>query len=476
MVLLKESRPIVLAFIRLLSLLSSFYQIHFQQQTMKINNLFFLFTLVIVTLARGDECLIQPPYTGLSVVKLTFSDVESREKILSDLSEICEIKAVQDEYTDPNADSVELILTQEQLIRAEKLLPSRSIRVLMGDLGAAISHERETSLVSPAESEGFCTDDTCSSDSLVAGTVDTEYYTKYHSYEDFLQRWETLASTYSDYVKLETIGSTLEGRKIHMFRVGQTSEEKPIRILFNAMQHAREWITTMCVLHTVETLAADAHRKKAWSSNVQILVVPIVNPDGFVYSHATDRMWRKNRNPARSCRGGPAGVDLNRNWGLDFAGCESTSSDPCSDIYTGPEAFSELETQALKKLFETEKGLKAHIDVHSFSQLVLGRWSYSDDPPPNMEEVNKLGNLLNEKLSSGGKQYSYARGKTDLIYLASGVMPDWVYDAHNVMSFTYELRPKSMWEGGFMLPANQIIPSAEEFLESVKALIDYVTE
>lgn len=40
-------------------------------------------------------------------------------------------------------------------------------------------------------------------------------------------------------------------------------------------------------------------------------IVPILNPDGYEYTHTCDRMWRKNR--ARH-EGVCVGVDLNRNF------------------------------------------------------------------------------------------------------------------------------------------------------------------
>jgi murein tripeptide amidase MpaA len=41
-------------------------------------------------------------------------------------------------------------------------------------------------------------------------------------------------------------------------------------------------------------------------------IFPVVNPDGFVYTQTTNRMWRKNRQPPPSGR--CIGRDINRNW------------------------------------------------------------------------------------------------------------------------------------------------------------------
>lgn len=449
--------------------------------------LFLLIAFSASDAEAAESCSVEAPYEGVSVVGIRFPSESSADAVREALEKICEIRLLRDEIPSSSDEFVEYMLTRAQLKQAQKMLPRSTFRVLIGDLNAAIIHESATEIAPPAPKAPKCTLTESSacltgslpmitpSDAIIAGKIDVSFYKKYHSYEDLVERYKLLAATYSPYVTLETIGESVEGRPLHMFRVGNTSEAKPIRVLFNAMQHAREWITTMTVLYTVERLAAEASRSESWDSKVQLLVVPISNPDGFVYTHVADRMWRKNRSPETRCRRSPGrtGVDLNRNWAKDFSGGESTSSDPCSDVFTGPKPFSEPETQALSNLVTSTPGLVAHIDVHAFSQLVLGRWSYSDDKPPRVKEVDELGELLNEQLSSGGKRYDYARGKTDHIYLASGVMPDWVF-TQGVLSYTFELRPKTTWEGGFILPAKQIIPTSKEFFKAAATVLDYV--
>ena len=65
---------------------------------------------------------------------------------------------------------------------------------------------------------------------------------------------------------------------------------------------------------------------------------------GYEFSRTPgNRWWRKNR---RRNANGSFGVDLNRNFDEHF-GVVGTSSNPSSDTYRGPSAFSEPETKAL---------------------------------------------------------------------------------------------------------------------------------
>ena len=45
-------------------------------------------------------------------------------------------------------------------------------------------------------------------------------------------------------------------------------------------------------------------------SHGKSVFIPVVNPDGLVWTWEVDRMWRKNRRD----NGGSFGVDLNRNF------------------------------------------------------------------------------------------------------------------------------------------------------------------
>src|SRR5690606_4789724 len=152
---------------------------------------------------------------------------------------------------------------------------------------------------------------------------------------------------------------------------------KPL-VVVNATQHAREWIATMSTLWVAEVAlgeAADDPGLDALLDQVALLVVPVVNPDGYVYTWEEDRLWRKNRRD-------DVGVDLNRNYPVAWGG-EGASANPEHGNYRGAGPLSEPEAQALADVLPTEPLTIALLDVHSYGQLVLSPWSFTTDAPPS---------------------------------------------------------------------------------------------
>jgi PKD repeat protein len=73
-----------------------------------------------------------------------------------------------------------------------------------------------------------------------------------------------------------------------------------------------------------------------------------------------------------------------------------------------------------------------------------------------------------------GKDYTPEQGSD--LYITSGGSDDWLYGVHNIAAFTIELRPKTMAEGGFVLPPDQIIPTWEENKPAALYLIEWLQQ
>jgi len=303
-----------------------------------------------------------------------------------------------------------------------------------------------------------------------AGAARNSYYTAWRDYASNTARVEAAVANSGGAATLEQIGTSVEGRPIKAVRMrGAGWSSGDARVVVDFELHAREWIASMSGVYAVEMATQKARDDPSWLAGMELVMVPMANPDGLIYSETSNRMWRKNRaiNSGSSCRG----VDLNRNWDPDWAGRESTSSNRCSDIYYGPSAFSEPETQAVKGVID-EGPVAVHLDVHSYTELILRPWSYTYTDHPRRSEIDELGEIMLAAIN-GANGHGYRYGGNEFLYPASGVCPDYS-TSQGAFGYTYELRPNSNAGGGFAPPASQILPTAEECLAGIYAAIDWV--
>ncbi|KAK4007903.1 hypothetical protein OUZ56_013063 [Daphnia magna] len=214
--------------------------------------------------------------------------------------------------------------------------------------------------------------------------------------------------------------------------------------LINIGFHAREWISpavTTCIIQQLVEVPANAKLL----SNVDWSIMPVVNPDGYEFSHTRDRLWRKTRsmttNPA--CRG----VDPNRNFGYKWGGM-GASTNPCEETYRGTKAFSEPETLATSNFILSKKNqIRLYLTLHSFGQVALIPYGYDVVYAPDHNDLLALANDATSKFV----EYTYEIGGSD----------DWAKSIGIKYSYTFELPAKGTYD--FLLPASDILPVCEDF-------------
>ncbi|EFX80934.1 hypothetical protein DAPPUDRAFT_50545 [Daphnia pulex] len=234
------------------------------------------------------------------------------------------------------------------------------------------------------------------------------------------------------------------------------SQSKAV-IYINCGMHAREWISISSCLWMINELVTS----KTGSVTSLLLdtydfwFVPVANPDGYIYSWTTDRLWRKNRSPGNPC----SGVDLNRNFDVGF---NATSRNPCSISYGGVEPESEEETKALTKLlYLNSYRIKATLFIHSFSQLWLSPYSVNNTYPKEYPEMVLMAlRAVNAVKSFFGTDFNFG-SIANVLYSAPGSAVDYCYETFGIVnSFVVQLRDRGT--NGFMLPLDEIKPTAIE--------------
>ena len=312
----------------------------------------------------------------------------------------------------------------------------------------------------------------------------SNFFSTYRELTEIESKIELLVED-SDIVSREIIGQSYEGRNISVIKISVENdvENKPA-IMINSCQHAREWISPMATTYLIESLSQNFNNDddiNMMLNEVDVYIVPVVNPDGYVYTWEKDRWWRKNRQPNNNndC----FGTDLNRNWNFDWNGNESTSEDPCSQIYVGLTPFSAPEISVLSQYMSSIPNLVSHIDVHSYSALIVGPWSSSDEPTEDNDEIFCLGTHMQSAVSNTNN-YPYIFGigtVNNLLYLISGGMVDWVYANFPALSFLYELRPANLYYfdsnfdglSAFNNEEEDILPTCEEFYQGALEMIKW---
>jgi carboxypeptidase T len=250
--------------------------------------------------------------------------------------------------------------------------------------------------------------------------------------ESSLQR---LAENYPEICQLIQLPEqTWEHRTSRAIKLGKQQGRRHPAILLLSGVHARELVNPdllvsfalkLCQAYTTGKRltfgrkAYDAPTIQKIVNNLDLLIFPLVNPDGraFVQSPTGNPMWRKNRNPnpGEHCQG----VDLNRNFDFLWSSGIGTSSDACSEIFKGKQAFSEPETRNVRYLLNTYQNISIMLDIHSYSELILYPWGDDEiqTTTPTMNFHNAVYNGLRGKV--GDTSYKEYMPKADLEWFTS---------------------------------------------------------
>ncbi|KAG9342365.1 hypothetical protein JZ751_016867 [Albula glossodonta] len=263
-------------------------------------------------------------------------------------------------------------------------------------------------------------------------------YASYHTLEEIYAWMDSLVAENPDLVSKITIGQTYEKRPIHVLKFS-TGVGRPA-IWLDTGIHAREWITPATGIWTAKKASTSPcmivteygrdPSVTALLNKMDIFFEIVVNPDGYAFTHTS--------------------------------------------TYRGPFAHSESEVKSIVDFILGHGNFKAMITIHSYSQMLMYPYGYTDTPAPNADELHALTKRAVDALESlHGTKYTFG-SMISTIYPASGTTADWGYKNGLRYSFTFELRDTGRY--GFLLPANQIIPTAQETWLALMTLMEHVRD
>ncbi|KAI9641266.1 hypothetical protein NHQ30_010066 [Ciborinia camelliae] len=422
--------------------------------------LFHIFTFATAAVAAGTAIEDKVDYDGYQVFRLKAQNdnIEKINDIVSSLN-------LQTWKNSAKLGTADVVVPPEQVDNFLRITEDFQREVMHSNLGESIAEEGQA--------------DTYSAEAALA--VNATWFTAYHAYADHIQFLRDLVTAYPSNAEIVTSGTSVQGNAITGIHIyGSAGKGVKPAVLFHGTVHAREWITTLVVEYMAYNLLtnyATSTEIKGFVDKYDYYIFPVVNPDGFLYTQSTNRLWRKNRQtpPSSStCYG----RDINRNWAYKWSTTGGASTDPCAETYKGVAAADAPETTALAayaNTLKTAQGLKLFIDFHSYSQLFMTPYGYSCSVvAENNAQLQSLaaGYVAAVKAVNG---ISFTYGPIcSTIYQATGTSVDYV-DATTGADFTFTTELRDTGTYGFVLPASQITPSAIEAYAGVRSLLINMT-
>lgn len=287
----------------------------------------------------------------------------------------------------------------------------------------------------------------------------------YRSYDQSTDIFKKLEKKYPKYFKLDSIGQTWEKRDINIITISKdvkTASSRPA-LFYTGTIHAREWIGHELAIefatYVLENYDNDP-KIRSYLDNTTIYMVPCANPDGYEYSRNHFSFWRKNR---RVNADGTYGVDLNRNFPIGFIKSTLTTS----NVYGGPQPFSEPETKALKEFVENHENITIALDYHSQGNVFFPAHDFRHEDTIDTTDMNTIcANMAEEIRKISGREYGIHQGKPPA-KLISGSGREFYY-SKGIISTVVEVGTRNISD--YMDDMN------EHLREHIPALLSAVSE
>jgi hypothetical protein len=289
---------------------------------------------------------------------------------------------------------------------------------------------------------------------------------------------------------------------VQALRIGVHRDGSRIGVLAYSQEHAREWATPLVTLEFAERLlanyATDAATRQLLE-DVEVFVIPTVNPDGANYSFSDANFQRKNMvNHCTGTQRDPRyadswGVDVNRNYtvGSVFDGYVGASATNClSGTYAGTAELSEAESTNVIELAKAHDNIRFAMNVHSYGGYFMwppGAYAMPGRvtlPRPSAEEAAMFQASAKRIVgaiaaSRGTVTWPSRTGPVaDVLYSAAGNSADQLYYELGIFAWDFEVgndrwnAETGQWEGvGFQPPFTEAHAESQEYADGLVELL-----
>lgn len=252
-------------------------------------------------------------------------------------------------------------------------------------------------------------------------------------------------------------------QSVYAIKIGKTRDGSKPGVFYYAQEHAREWVPPLVTIETAERLLRNYSTHagtRELVDNLEIWIMPSVNPDGGHYSFYDYNSQRKNM--TRYCDVATTydfgsrdtwGVDINRNYDTysaydGFSGASTTSC--TSGTYAGPGELTEPEAKNVDWV-AAHDNMTFSMNVHSSGNYFM--WSPAaykvpgreTAPRPTLEEEEFFWGASSRILTSIKRHrgLSVTPAKTgpvvDVLYSAAGNSGDMLWYKYGIYAWDFEV-------------------------------------
>ncbi|KAK4877361.1 hypothetical protein RN001_009867 [Aquatica leii] len=279
---------------------------------------------------------------------------------------------------------------------------------------------------------------------------------------------DILAEGYSEYVHVTCIDSNFKSGCIKIIQISVNRTANNPIILIEAGMHGREWIAPAQALYVIHQLVENPYYSYL-IKDVDWHIIPVLNPDGYEYSHDVDVFWRKTHSSlGHTCNG----VDPNRNFPIKW-NQSAKDTHPCSDYYIGPKPLGIHETlQFANYIIQFKNQIRLYLSLHSYGNFILYPWGHTQDEVKNKQILHKIAVEVKDAISEfGGPEYSV--GSFSMLNIAFGLSTDWARDVAKInLVFTIVLPASGPI--GFHPNSSEVFPIVRQTFNGIKLFANYV--
>uniref|UniRef100_A0A1B0DRJ9 Peptidase M14 domain-containing protein n=1 Tax=Phlebotomus papatasi TaxID=29031 RepID=A0A1B0DRJ9_PHLPP len=282
---------------------------------------------------------------------------------------------------------------------------------------------------------------------------------------------DEVAEANPDQVQVITARYSREVRPINAVKISSDQFANRPVVFIEAGIRPRDWAGHMVAIRVMHEFFSHYYNYLDVLEEIDIIIMPVSNPDGYEFSRNEDRGWTKNRqlNVGSDC----VGVSVYHNFAPGFY----VTPDPCEGHFSGPSAMSEQESRAVNHILEQFNviaffSLQAGGARANYGSNILYPFGYRFTVPPNEHELFVFGDALSNVFrQAGGRRYSVGPAH-NLWYDPHGNSLDHASEVRNI-TFPYTIEMPYFGEHGYDIVESEIEPLVESTLPGFIFIVNF---